>query len=218
MSTGNDERVPRDEILEHLRRQGAMTIDALVQALSLSKTATRAHILKLEEQGLIQRSRVRRQGSGRPPVAFELTERGGAFFPTQDDTYLRSLLEFLEAQGHESLITQFFQDIWSGRHASFASRLPTGSIPQSSLEERLSALVNMLAEDQFMPEVERCTDDDGDVVIVRECNCPIPAAARATRIPCALEAEFLEDVVGGRLRRASFANDRTQVCTFEFVM
>jgi hypothetical protein len=145
-------------------------------------------------------------GPGRPPVRFQLTTEGGARFPTLDAELLQRLLTFLNESGQHQLIVQFFQTIWSERRAALLNRLHTDDFATVDLPLRLEALRELLAESRFMPQIERAPTSESTCVLVRECNCPLPAAVRATRIPCRLETEFLHDRFF-RISPACAAND-----------
>lgn len=209
MSDGEERRMT---ILEFLRREGPATTDQIVTVLQLSKTATRAHLNQLEEEGAIASDVGESTGRGRPPLVYSLTEEGGLRFPTQDGQLLTELLEFLKKEGHRALVERFFSDLWTRRLELFERKLADGSLSVASRKERVRALEQLLEDTGFMPEITR----DGATLTVQECNCPISAAARATRIPCKLEARFLQRVVGGELVHATFAARRTENCHFEF--
>ncbi len=201
---------PKSTILQALRRRGSLTTDRLVEATGLSKTATRAHLLALERDGLIAREKGPHEGLGRPPVAFRLTSKGGALFPTRDPELLAGLLAFLEREGGRSLVEGFFGELWEERRRRW--KLNEGT----PLAKRVEVLDELLAASDFMPVVELVRSAKGKArVRVRECNCPLPAAVRATRIPCRLEGEFLADVLGGELRSADIARDRSETCVFQ---
>jgi predicted ArsR family transcriptional regulator len=209
---------PRQIVLDLLRRRGPMSIDALGPLLELSKTATRAHVLRLEKDGLVRRVEAEPDGPGRPRVRFTLTERGGAAFPTADADVLERLLSFLESAGQARLIEKFFEELWSERRSLLLETLDTDAFADAPLSKRLRHLERLLERSQFMPRIERRARADGKLVVVQECNCPLPAAVRATKIPCRLEAEFLANVVGGKALDARVAADRSDTCTFEFLV
>lgn len=205
-------RPPRDELLHLLRTRGAMTLDALMAALGLSKTATRAHALRLEREGLIERSAAPSAGPGRPPVRFELTEAGANTFPRHEPELFGRLLAFLLERGERDTVRAFFETVWRQRRARFEQALEA-----EGPGARLEALERVLAEDGFMPRLRTEAPAGGPrLVVVRECNCPLPAALRATRIPCELEGRFLADAVGGELESASLASSRADTCEFRF--
>ena len=220
---------PRQQILDLLRNEGATTIDTLTTALGLSKTATRAHIVRLEATGLIERVALDPSDApsspGRPPAAYGLTNAGGARFPTDDAMVLTRLVEFLE-QRDEALVTEFLENLWAERLDDVRNELGTADIGACSLPARLGALERVLTQSNFLPTIH-CEQAGGSAaygydsatqVVVRECNCPLPSIVRASRIPCRLETTFLETVVGAEVEHVSLAADRRGTCVFQFTV
>jgi predicted ArsR family transcriptional regulator len=204
-------------ILHLLRKQGVMTIDQLAEALQLSKTAARAHLTWLETDGSIARAPSPVEGPGRPPAAYTLTEQGSATFPTNEVALFARLLRFLDARQASDLVKSFFEDLWNERRVLFLQMLTEDAA--GDLDHRLTVLVEMLTRQNFMPLVECAPNAGGGMrVKVTECNCPISAAARATRVPCTLESQFIGEAIGGRLVHSSFAQSRKENCVFEYVV
>lgn len=205
-------------ILEAMRRFGAHSVDELVAAVALSKTATRAHLVRMERDGWVARVDRPFDGPGRPPAVFALTERGARLFPTAESELFGQLIGFLEQNGGAPLVEQFFEELWARREAELLERLPADPAA-APLDTRLHMLEETLRDQHFYPVLERATGDDGTKLVrVRECNCPLPAAARASRRPCRLEVSFLSRVLGTEPRRVSIAESRAQPCVFEFAL
>src|SRR5436190_20630478 len=62
-------------VLDFLRREGAVTIGALVAEMGVTATAVRQRLQRLMADGLIQRQ-AERKGRGRPNHRYSLTEKG----------------------------------------------------------------------------------------------------------------------------------------------
>jgi len=62
-------------VIQMLLRDGALTINEMVERLGVTATAVRQRLSRLQESGLIQRSAVV-DGRGRPSRRYELTEAG----------------------------------------------------------------------------------------------------------------------------------------------
>ncbi|WP_230467377.1 helix-turn-helix transcriptional regulator [Lujinxingia vulgaris] len=207
----------RRVILGVLRRQRVCTIDALVEATELSKTAVRAHLVRLERDGAVERADVGHEGPGRPPAAFSLTEQGAELFPSSDAAMLSGLVRYLDGQGAGELVDGYFADVWAERAVDVLKELGASDFRASTLAERLRALEAVLTRTDFMPRIERGEDQDGEKVVrVCECNCPLPAAARASRAPCRLEVQFLSEVIGARPSSVRICTERREPCVFEF--
>jgi len=197
----------------------ALTADALVAATGLSKTAIRAHLVRMERDGMIERTSQDAEGPGRPPVAYTLTELGAATFPSDDDVVLTRLLTFLEGNGGSPLVKKFFEQIWSQRMAALVTSLDVDELADADLDTRIAAIEASLAAKNFMPRIERRENTDGtETVTIHECNCPFFAAAKVSRIPCRLEVDFLARALNARPESLSIATNRRERCSFKFII
>ncbi|MCA9550659.1 MAG: DeoR family transcriptional regulator [Myxococcales bacterium] len=203
---------PRRALLELVKRAEVVTVDEAVAATGGSKNAVRAHLLKLEEDGLLERVSVDAGQRGRPPLAYRVAARAKDAFPTDDANILTGLLGFLEARGERDLVDGFFASMWKVREAEYEVALAKQRGAPEEVETRLTALSRVLERHHFMPRVEV----DADAVRVSECNCPFPASVRATRAPCRLEAELLGRVVGAPPDRVRYARSVSTPCVFEW--
>lgn len=208
------ESAVRRELLARIKRAGTARIDALVEAIGLSKTAVRGHLLRLETLGLVERVVVPGRGRGRPPLAFRVTARTEPLFPTSDGAMLTSLLQFLDAQGQAPLVTAFFERLWQGRTERLEAELhrrSRGRPPGPRL--RLTVLQEHLEQHDFMPVVRTERDEPGSIT-VEACHCPFPSVVRATRLPCRLESKFVEHALDASLVELRVAGPEASSCVF----
>src|SRR5690606_4248985 len=156
---------PRGDLLLLMKRAGAVSLDDAEAATGLARPTLRQHFGVLERDGLVARS-TRKQGRGRPSLRYALTPEAEALFPSRDGHLLGRLLAFLQEHGEDERIADFFERYWDERYLDARQRLDR--LPEDDAEGRLDALLAILREQGFMPEVRRA---DGGLVI-RECNCP----------------------------------------------
>lgn len=201
---------PRRALLDLIKRSGVTTIDEAVRAVSSSKNTVRSHLLKLEELGLVERVQVEGQHRGRPPLAYRVCERAQDAFPTDDGEVLTGLISHLCAHGHKDLVDGFFESMWQARQDEYARGLAGQLGDPERLSTRLRVLKEVLELHHFMPEVQW----QGDRLSVKECNCPFPAAVRASRAPCRLEAQFLGHVVGRPPDHVRYSDATSSPCAF----
>jgi predicted ArsR family transcriptional regulator len=197
------------QILLAIKQQGEVTAADLSDSVDLAVTTVRQHLNRLQDQGLLVH-RAEPRGRGRPTHLYRLSERAERLFPSIDAAMLNRLLDFLSREGHHRAIDAFFRDFWDERTEEFQRRLDQAD--GTDLEVRLEILDAFLTEQGFMPEIDHT---DGEVTI-RECNCPLSEAVESTRLPCRLEAEFLELVVGQSLERVAYMPDGHDACTYTF--
>ncbi len=199
----------RMRIVRFIKRQGTVTVDETIEALELAETTIRQHFDRLQDKGLLESHSVP-DGPGRPTLRYRLTEAGKRLFPSQDAQQFGKVLEFLVQQGYPGLIDDFFRQMWRERKEELVGRLEAAEA--TTIEERLAVVEQFLAEEGFVPEIG--VEDDG--VSIRECNCPFSEAVRATRLPCRLEAQFLEQALQRDLTRVEYMPDGHPACVYEF--
>ena len=200
----------RSQLLDLVKRHGELTARQAAAELDLAPTTVRQHFQRLEEDELVERTS-RADGPGRPTVYFRLSSAGHNVYPCADTEMLTNLLDFLSLQGYHRTIDDFFHHFWRRRRDALARRLDDAGA--ESLEARLEVLQDFLEQQGFMPEIE--LGDDGSVEI-RECNCPLRGAVQATRLPCRLESEFLQRIVGEELTRSHYIPDGHTACVYHF--
>lgn len=206
---------PRAHILEIIKRDGPQNADQLAERLALSKTATRAHLVRLLDQGSIERLDAEATRPGRPTIRYALSAEGDALFPTSDADILTELIRFLMAKSDAAeLVEQFFDGLWTRRREELHAALRAAGPPYDDVQQR-EALLALLETHGFMPTLDLAVDRDA--LVLRACHCPFPAAVRATRIPCRLEAAFLSESLGRPLERAVWMDgDEERACAFHF--
>lgn len=218
----------RRQILGDIKRRGTMTVDQIVDAMAMSKTAVRAHLQRLESLGLVLRTQTKQPGRGRPCLAYRVSDDGAALFPSSDAAVLTELLRFLQDQGHTQTLQTFFDGLWAHRRTEFASALAEHAGSDApTMQHRLTVLREVLERHHFMPRVpdvapppiasERRPDGRRRTpgLTVQVCHCPFPATVRATRLPCRLETAFMAEALGRPATVTTMSESRPE-CTFTF--
>ncbi|MFB6374580.1 MAG: helix-turn-helix transcriptional regulator, partial [Bradymonadaceae bacterium] len=169
----------------------------------LAETTIRQHFTRLEDEELVER-RSEAEGRGRPTAYFRLSSGAKQMYPSSDGEMLSELLDFLSREGYHRAIDDFFREFWEKRRRELEARL--AEVDPESLRD-------FLDEQGFMPEMS--VDEEGTIEI-RECNCPLPGAVESTYLPCRLEADFLEQVVGRAFSRVEYIPEGNTACTYRF--
>ena len=194
----------RQQILDYLRREGRVTVKELDRLLGLTSTGIRQHLTVLERDGLVEafeeRGRV-----GRPALVYRLTEQGDALYPKQYDLLANIVLEEVrEVAGAEGL-----QTILKRGATRFAD----------PYRERLNgkSLPDRVAEASLIIQERGCVSDsvqDGEDWLISQYTCPFPNVARENSSVCALDVEFVRQLVGAdaRLTKSLLRGDRS--CTY----
>jgi len=195
----------KEEILNLIKERGTLQVDEAVELTDLAKTTLREHFLQLERDGYINRDYIR-SGPGRPSLQYTLTQKGQGLFPSQESNMLRELIRFLNENGNEQEIEEFFTRFWEKRFQR-ASYLMEN---EPDRESKLNKLNGMLREEGFMPQHEA----NEDSITIKECNCPFREVVKETTLPCKLEGEFYKRLFDGEVERTSFIAEGDHSCTY----
>lgn len=202
----------RLRILELLQRRPRLTVEELAQTLGLSPATVRRHLDILQRDRLVSYTLARRK-PGRPQHLYALTEAGQEALPKGYHRLLTQLLRQLAlmSQGGllpgngeglvEFLFFRMSQEV-ADRHREKFTRKPP--------EERLGALLEILGEEEFAPEVE---EDRGEVHICLH-NCPFRLAARANPSVCSYDYHLIATVLGTAVSRAQCIAHGDARCTY----
>lgn len=200
----------KKELLDIIKRNGAISIDNMVAQMELAKTTLREHLMQLESDDYIERDYVR-SGPGRPSLQYRMTPKGHGLYPSSEATMIREMLHFLKSRGDEDTIEEFFRAFWEERIEEARSRMDKAA--EDNMGERVQALINMLEEEGFMPEFE--LNEEDETLTVKECNCPFSEVVKETRLPCKLEAMFYEKLFNQQAERTTYIAEGDYSCTYE---
>jgi predicted ArsR family transcriptional regulator len=152
----------RDRILQTLLRHPRSTINELAEAVGINPISVRHHLTNLQVEGLVT-AEEERHGVGRPRLVYFLTEDGLEKFPTR---YLRLTTRLL-AQMKDKFPGPMVGDLFKEVATQLASEHEQ-QLKGLSVEERLDALGELLAEEGFVVEWER----KGEEYHIHEITCP----------------------------------------------
>lgn len=178
----------KEDILNHLLKQGQATAHELAEQLEISPQAVRRHLKDLEEEGLIQHQAVQ-LGMGRPQHTYELSPKGRERLPAHYDTFALSLLDTLAATVGKDQVRDILRMQWQRKAYEYRQKVGTGS-----LQERVAKLVELRQAEGYMAEwhpVE--TEESGASTtqfIITEYNCAISQIAETFPSVCGNELEM----------------------------
>lgn len=168
-----------------LLRRAQQTVDDLAAVLHLTDNAVRAHLLRLERDGLVRQRGVRR-GERRPSLMYELTPEAERLFPKAYAPALARLLEVLGEHSSPEQVRELAAE--SGRRLAVGRPLAAGG-PR----DRLQAAGDVLSSLGGLAEVQ--SDANGRLQLVG-FSCPLGELVTDHPELCALAEALVSEVSG----------------------
>jgi predicted ArsR family transcriptional regulator len=193
----------RQQILDYLRQHGRATVKDLDAHLSLTSTGVRQHLTVLEREGLVE-AHEERGHVGRPALVYRLTEQGDALYPKAYDQLAIILLEEVRAGGGAQL-----QSLVRRAATRFADPY-RDRLEGKPLAERVQEASEIIRERGFLADCRQ----DGDDWLIEQYTCPFPRVARQNSCVCALDVEFVRQLVGADARLSTSLLRGDHACTF----
>ncbi|MBL0939445.1 MAG: helix-turn-helix domain-containing protein [Gemmatimonadaceae bacterium] len=179
----------RADLLVALRKAQPLTAGELGSQFGLTANALRRHLKALEEDGLVRYRRMVR-GVGAPVFAYSLTAAGEALFPRSYVQVLATALDALRAQTGDRAVEAVLEADWQ-RLADEAGPV----LEALPLEERVPLVAELLTAKGYMAEVDPAS------LTLRIYNCALREIADRFPEACAVEAKFVERLLGVQVER-----------------
>lgn len=200
----------KKELLDLIKKKGAISIDEVVNQVELAKTTVREHFLQLERDGYIQRNYVR-SGPGRPSLQYQITKKGNGLYPSYESIMMQEMIKYLKSKDDEETIENFFKAFWEKRIEKAEKSMDEAS--ETDIKLRAEALEKLLKDEGFMPEFD--IDEENKSLKFKECNCPFSEVVKETQLPCKLEAMFYKRLFESDVERTSYIAEGDHACTYE---
>ncbi len=188
-------------IVELLRR-GAMTIDELASAVGLTRTAVRAQLATLQQDGTVEQRGVR-QGTSKPARTYGVTAEAELLLSRAYVPILTQLLHVLADRMPRREFDAIMREVGRG--------LMTGrAMPHGTLRERVLAASDLLNDLGGITEA----DQEGSRFVIRGYGCPLAAATAEYPEACNALESLLSEFVGQPVAKCCDRYNR-QRCCFE---
>ena len=191
----------KQDILQHLLKQGQATAQDLAVELDISPQAIRRHLKDLEAEELIS-YQTTQAGMGRPQHIYQLSRQGRdrlrqnlSNLPDSHGEFAVSLLDTLvQTVGYDQM-SVILRKQWERKAIEYRTSVGTGS-----LQERVANLVELRRVEGYMTEcypVESSDSDSdqGSQFIMTEYNCAISSVAESFPSVCGHELEMFATVL-----------------------
>lgn len=198
--TGASDKV----MLDYMRREGAVTISALVGEMGVTATAVRQRLQRLTDEGLVER-RAERKGRGRPNHRYSLTEKGERSAGTNFRDMAIVLWEEIKSVDDPDIRRGLLKRIADRFVAMYRDRLPG-----DTLQERMSAVSELMGE----RDVPFLVESNGELPVLSALACPYPELAQKDRGVCTMEKMMLSEMLGAHVRLSECRLDGASCCTF----
>lgn len=179
-----------------------MTIDEVAKAVGLTRTAVRAQLSTLQQDGAVEERGVRR-GTSKPARTYGVTVEAELLLSRAYIPILTQLLHVLTdripRQEFDAIMREVGRGLMTGR-----------SMPHGTLGERVLAASALLNDLGGMTEV----DEEGSHFVIRGHGCPLAAATAEYPEACNALESLLSEFVGQPVAKCCDRYER-QRCCFE---
>jgi predicted ArsR family transcriptional regulator len=206
-NTGDSQREVLNQLLE---RSSGATLDELVAAVALSRTAVNQHLLALARGGYVRKGAPRMTG-GRPRHVYVLTEDGANLFPKQYSWCSKLLIETLRQQVGEEQVGQYMHDLGVKMSANLIPRLIG-----KNRAERIAEIVKIINE---TGSVAKTVSPAGADKLPRvECkNCVHHDLSKNYPEVWRFDIGFLSGLMGAEVEHQACVVRGGEACHFRFV-
>lgn len=192
----------KQDILQHLLKQGQATAHELATELDISPQAIRRHLKDMETEELISYQTVP-AGMGRPQHLYQLSGKGrdrlrrnlSDRFQDSHGEFAVSLLDTLAQTVGRDQVSAILRKQWERKALEYRDRVGTGS-----LQERVANLVELRKAEGYMAEWYSVDTSDSakgtsSQFILTEYNCAISNVAESFPSVCEHELDMFAQIL-----------------------
>lgn len=181
-----NKRTPtKQKLLNILKKDHKLTMKEIMAYFTISEIAVRRHIHELIQQGFLKKQSMK-QEIGRPYYIYELTEKGHATFPNENDTLPLEILQDLEAVQGPQVVKEVLAKRMERDKTAFQQKLES-----DCFDEKVATIVRVQEDKGFMIEYQQTENGDYEIM---NYNCPIINIASRYQQVCLNEKKVLSDV------------------------
>ena len=202
----------KQQIMDHIKRSGGSTVDALATALGLARMTVRQHLAVLERDGMVV-SREERRRTGRPHFLFTLSDRGQELFPKRYDRLADLALQevaFLDAEDIAGLNPEQKKRLLLSKMAERVYLQHEMRVQGKSLPERVAAVAKILEEEGGLAEW-RVEAQQYEIV---DYNCVYRRVVNSHDDLCQWHLTLLSRLLGHDVECTQFQSRGAECCRF----
>ncbi|AET92775.1 MULTISPECIES: helix-turn-helix transcriptional regulator [Caballeronia] len=200
----------RQGILDFLlERKSGSTVDEIIEAIGLSRTAVNQHLIALERRNLIEKGTPRKTG-GRPVQVYVLTQEGTNQFPKQYSWFSALLVSTLRDELGPERLDRYMFDLGVKTSASMIPRLVG-----KTRSERVTETVKIMNEAGFRA-MEIGPDRVSTLSRVECTNCVYHDLTKTYPEVCRFDIGFLTGLMGTEVEHQACMQRGGDACRFRF--
>jgi DeoR family transcriptional regulator, suf operon transcriptional repressor len=201
-----DAFVPSDTIiLDLLRKDDALTVTELADAMEVTSTAVRQRLNRLMAQELVERT-VSRHGRGRPLHHYRITDKGrrraGSNFADLAVAMWQEISQLEDLEVRRMMMQ---------RLAKRLAVMYSDKIQGRNLQEKMQALSDLFAERRVPMDVQQ----EDSLPVLTTTACPYPDLAEKDRSICSVEQMLYSELLGAEVQLSSCRLDGAECCSFQ---
>jgi predicted ArsR family transcriptional regulator len=197
-------RSTRMEVLEHLRRKGHASAEAIASDLGVTPNAVRQHLTNLERDGFVV-SQPERRARGRPSLLFSLTERADQVFPKRYGQLATMVLQEVQDMGGDAALDEIFARV-AARHADVIEP----NLEGLDFDQKLNKVVAWIGRAGTLAE----QTETAEGVKVTIHNCPFRNTALKFPQVCTITPHLMSRLLGAAISQADSIHRRDPYCSF----
>ena len=194
----------RMRILQLLKMRAGLTVGQLTDAMHISQMGVRQHLAILETEGLVEHYQ-EKQGRGRPPYIYRLTDEANSLFPTTYASFAVGLMHEVAKFNGPGFINKVFRERMKSQLEAYQHRLKDKTLP-----ERVKELARIRDEEGYMA---RCDESENDYILI-EHNCPIAVIAEEYPRVCEIELALFRQSLGAKITREEHLMQGSHRCCY----
>lgn len=195
-----------DQLLEH---KSGLTVDEIIAAVGLSRTAVNQHLIALERKNYIGKGAPRKTG-GRPVQTYVLTQEGNNQFPKQYSWFSALLVSTLRKEMGPERLDRYMFDLGMQISAGLIPRLVGKTRP-----ERITEIVRIMNEAGFRA-VEVEPEPSSKLPRVACTNCVYHDLTKDYPEVCRFDVGFLSGLMGTEVEHQTCMQRGGEACRFRF--
>ncbi|MHB1006214.1 MAG: helix-turn-helix transcriptional regulator [Chloroflexota bacterium] len=194
----------RREIVDVLKKQAGGTVEELARKLELSPMCIRQHLALLERDGLVTPKEVRRR-TGRPHYFYTLTDKSDDLFPKAYDKLASAIISDIKAIDGPERVVAMMSRLGERLGDEYLQLLA-----DKPMEDRLTAILNILGDGTPMGEWHRSADD----FVMHEFDCPYHRVSAEHPEVCGLHIHLMKRVLDADISREENMATGDVRCTY----